>query len=385
MIPKHCHYWSFFENYIVEENNYLITDNYQEDRIEKVVNRTSSTNIGLELLAIISAYDLGFINFKKTIDYLNKVLVTISGLSKWNGHLYNWYNIKTLMPLLPRYISTVDSGNFVGYLFVVKTFLLENKNKADLENMINLVTELINCTDFSKLYSNKNKLLSIGYNLEENKLTDSYYDFLELKKENRPYDIIEGIPVKVRLSEGSYVNINNNKESEIAVVSDLHLGSIYDRTDLIRRVYKDCLQRGVSTILCAGDVTDGYYPERKRYCKSQKVAGFEETLDYAFRNLPHIGDIKMYAISGNHDDTFETGKSKSILAELSRRREDFIYLGKDGANFEIGGAKIKMLHGFSKYDSMDKRLEDLYDSTSVLTRPDLLILGHIHTSFYKKI
>ena len=170
--------WSFFETYINEENNFLIPDNYQEDRNNKIVNRTSSTNIGLELLAIISAYDLGFINFKKTIEILNKTIFTISGLSKWNGHLYNWYNTKTLLPLLPRYISTVDSGNFVGYLYIVKNFLIENKNRGDLENLINTVTELINNADFSKLYSEKTRLLSIGYNLEENKLTDSYYDFL---------------------------------------------------------------------------------------------------------------------------------------------------------------------------------------------------------------
>ncbi len=170
--------WNFFEDYVNEENNYLMPDNYQEDRNKKIVNRTSATNIGLELLAIISAYDLGYINFKKTAEYLNKILATISGLSKWNGHLYNWYNTKTLMPLIPRYISTVDSGNFVGYLYIVKEFFIENRNKGDFENIINTITDLINNTDFTKLYSEKNKLLSIGYNLEENKLTDSYYDFL---------------------------------------------------------------------------------------------------------------------------------------------------------------------------------------------------------------
>lgn len=170
--------WQFFEDFINEENNYLIPDNYQEDRNQKVVNRTSSTNIGLELLAVISAYDLDFINFKKSIEYLNKILGVIAGLSKWNGHLYNWYNTDTLTPLIPRYISAVDSGNFVGYLYIIKNFLQENKNKGDLENLIQLVTELIDNTDFSKLYSEKNKLLSIGYNLEENKLSESYYDFL---------------------------------------------------------------------------------------------------------------------------------------------------------------------------------------------------------------
>ena len=100
-------------------------DNYQEDRTNKIVNRTSSTNIGLELLAVISAYDLGFITFRKCIEYLNKIIGTIVGLSKWNGHLYNWYSTKDLTPLIPRYISTVDSGNFVGYLYIVKNFLYE--------------------------------------------------------------------------------------------------------------------------------------------------------------------------------------------------------------------------------------------------------------------
>ena len=170
--------WEFFEDYINEENNYLMIDNYQESRNKKIVDRTSSTNIGLEYLAIISAYDLGFIKFKKAIEYIESLTNTVNMLSKWNGHLYNWYNTKTLMPLIPRYISTVDSGNFVGYLYIVKQFLIENKNKCDLQNLIDNITSIIENTDFSKLYSNEDKLLSIGFNLEDNKLTDSYYDFL---------------------------------------------------------------------------------------------------------------------------------------------------------------------------------------------------------------
>lgn len=44
------------------------------------------------------------------------MLNTISSLPKWNGHLYNWYDLNTLEPLTPRYVSSVDSGNLVGYL-----------------------------------------------------------------------------------------------------------------------------------------------------------------------------------------------------------------------------------------------------------------------------
>ena len=170
--------WNFFEKNIKEENHYLMIDNYQENRNPIVVDRTSSTNIGLELLAIISAYDLGFINLKEAIEYINKIIETVSMLSKWNGHLYNWYNIKNLNPLLPRYVSSVDSGNFIGYLYIVKQFLIENKDKCDIENLLNNIISIIENTDFSYLYSSKEKLLSVGFNLDENKLTNSYYDFL---------------------------------------------------------------------------------------------------------------------------------------------------------------------------------------------------------------
>ncbi len=182
--------WEFFEKYLNEKNNYLIPDNYQEDRKDKIVGRTSSTNIGLSLLAIISANDLGYIDYKKAIELLEKIIYVIDGLQKWNGHLYNWYNTKTKEPLIPRYISTVDSGNFVGYLYVVKAWLqerlkvgswkLENltSNIQPLTSLIKIIDKLIKNTDFSHLYSKEQRLFSIGFNIEENKLTNSYYDLL---------------------------------------------------------------------------------------------------------------------------------------------------------------------------------------------------------------
>ena len=173
--------WKFFKEYLTKENNYLIPDNYQEDRKEKVVYRTSSTNIGLSMLAVISAYDLNYIKKEEAIDLLKNIIYSIESLSKWNGHLYNWYQIRTKEPLNPRYVSTVDSGNFVGYLYVVKAFLEEFKseeNEQEIEIIIQIVENIINSTDFSVLYNWEQQIFSIGFNIEENKLTDSYYDLL---------------------------------------------------------------------------------------------------------------------------------------------------------------------------------------------------------------
>ena len=183
--------WDFFETYLNKENNYLIPDNYQESRKEKIVPRTSSTNIGLSLLAVISAYDLNYIKLEKALEFLYNIINSIDSLAKWNGHLYNWYNIKTKEPLNPRYISTVDSGNFVGYLYVTKTFLenlIENEENLRIKDkeqecrkikeMKNIIENIINITDFSLLYNNEEQIFSIGFNIDENKLTNSYYDLL---------------------------------------------------------------------------------------------------------------------------------------------------------------------------------------------------------------
>ncbi len=174
--------WKYFETYLTEENNYLIPDNYQEDRKEKIVPRTSSTNIGLSLLAVISAYDLQYISQEKAMDLLEKIIVTVESLVKWNGHLYNWYNIRTKEPLNPRYVSTVDSGNLVGYLYVTKAFLVEMEQQEPSsltrKDLIKVIEKIIEQTDFSVLYHQEQQIFSIGFNIEENKMTDSYYDLL---------------------------------------------------------------------------------------------------------------------------------------------------------------------------------------------------------------
>ena len=179
--------WEYFEEYINEQNNFLPPDNFQEDRSFEIVDRTSSTNIGLALLTVVSAYDLGYIDLKSAITLIGKMIDVIQHLEKWNGHLYNWYNIRSLKPLIPRYISTVDSGNFIGYLYTLKGFLKEiiekddidkSELEYDLNNLINIIDKIIYDTDFSLLYSNEKGIFSIGFNVEENKLTDSYYDLL---------------------------------------------------------------------------------------------------------------------------------------------------------------------------------------------------------------
>ena len=199
--------WQYFKDCLTEENNFLPPDNYQEDRNPLFVSRTSSTNIGLALLCIVSSYDMGYENLEDTLKLLNKMVTTIESLQKWNGHLYNWYNIKTLEPLTPRYISTVDSGNFVGYVYVLKAFYEKMKKEIKNPELLEFIPnwadkplseiEIANA-DFSKLYDPEKNIFSIGYNIEENKLTPSYYDLLASEARQASFIAIskKDVPVK---------------------------------------------------------------------------------------------------------------------------------------------------------------------------------------------
>lgn len=191
--------WKYFKDFLTPTTNFLPPDNYQEDRKPKTINRTSPTNIGLSLLAVISSYDLGYENLQNTLNLLEKMLNTVMNMPKWNGHLYNWYELENLVPLNPRYVSSVDSGNLVGYLFTTKQFLEEQKNKTDqINNLITVIDTLINQTDFSKLYDKQNSLFSIGFNVEENQLTNCYYDLLASEARQTSFIAIakKDVPVK---------------------------------------------------------------------------------------------------------------------------------------------------------------------------------------------
>lgn len=117
--------WRYFDSLIIPEYSYLIPDNIQLVPKEVVAERTSPTNISLSMLSVLSAHDLGFITMPAALSRIAPILKTVTGLEKYRGHLFNWYGIRTLHPLTPRYVSTVDSGNFWGHLFVVETVLAE--------------------------------------------------------------------------------------------------------------------------------------------------------------------------------------------------------------------------------------------------------------------
>lgn len=128
--------WRFFSEFVSPVHNWLPPDNFQEYPIAAVAYRTSPTNMGMSLLANLAAHDFGYITTPELLRLTANTLSTMHKLERYRGHFYNWYDTRTLQPLHPRYVSSVDSGNLVGSLLTLQAGLAELKHQPVVSKRI---------------------------------------------------------------------------------------------------------------------------------------------------------------------------------------------------------------------------------------------------------
>src|SRR5439155_1735267 len=113
--------WRYFDDFVGPQTSWLPPDNVQETPKREIFLRTSPTNIGLWMLATVAANDFGYITIDDLVARNLGTLETLGKLERFEGHLFNWYDLSTLEPLHPRYISTVDSGNLLASLWTFES------------------------------------------------------------------------------------------------------------------------------------------------------------------------------------------------------------------------------------------------------------------------
>jgi cyclic beta-1,2-glucan synthetase len=111
--------WRYFSDFVNEKTSWLPPDNYQVSFQNRLALRTSPTNIGLYMASVLGAHDFGYLTVDGVAQKLTRTMETIEKLERHEGHLLNWYDIQTLAPLKPRYVSTVDSGNLLAALWAL--------------------------------------------------------------------------------------------------------------------------------------------------------------------------------------------------------------------------------------------------------------------------
>ena len=180
--------WRFFHDWSSSSTNWLIPDSVREDGAVDL--RLSPTNLGMLLNARIAAVHMGAVSLAEFAFETRQTLGQILRLTKHRGHLLNWYDIKSLEPLSPLFVSTVDSGNLAASLWTLKqaalAFACESTVKhgvtkelaVELRTIADLCHGLVRDMDFRFLYQRRKKTLSVGYDVATGKLDPSSYNLL---------------------------------------------------------------------------------------------------------------------------------------------------------------------------------------------------------------
>ncbi len=167
--------YAFFEDRVGEKTNFLPPDNVQFSPAETVAERTSPTNIGLYLLCTAAAVDLGFIGREKASADIGRTLGTVEKMEKFRGHLYNWYDTRSLDVIGERYVSTVDSGNLATMLVTLASAL--RAFGGECASLAERAEKLAHDMDLAFLYDDSRNLFYIGYS-EQNGYSPHHYDML---------------------------------------------------------------------------------------------------------------------------------------------------------------------------------------------------------------
>lgn len=223
--------WLYFERFIGPEDHWLPPDHFQEDPKGVVAHRTSPTNIGLLLLSSVAAYDFGYIGMLDFVYRMNYAFETLDEMEKYRGHLFNWYDTRTLDTLKPRYVSAVDSGNYAASLVGLYQAL------ADLDNhsicavllytgafdTLEVLCEVVNEIDSDELNDVTEKLQEHCRKLQKDLFKSDLND-------SRQMELLEDF--RVRLSEPMNVLIKNVLDSE-KFIGESHLQDIHYWSDAI--------------------------------------------------------------------------------------------------------------------------------------------------------
>jgi cyclic beta-1,2-glucan synthetase len=129
------HTWRYFAEFSTEEHNWLIPDNVQQEPA-LIAARISPTNLGFLLNARQVACESGYLTVPEFAEHTQRTLATVCKLPRYRGHLLNWYDTRTLVPLAPSFVSSVDSGNLVASLWTLQQGCLKRLRQPVLPHCL---------------------------------------------------------------------------------------------------------------------------------------------------------------------------------------------------------------------------------------------------------
>ena len=167
-------HFAYYQSFCTAEDHFLPPDNFQEEPPIGLAHRTSPTNIGLAMASCLAAREMALIESPEALERIGRIVSTLEQMPRHLGHYYNWYDTRTLRPLEPAYLSTVDSGNLYACLLVLRQ-ALPALGDSDLARRIDV---LMGAMDFAPLYDRDRGLFHICYDPRRGQGLGGWYDLM---------------------------------------------------------------------------------------------------------------------------------------------------------------------------------------------------------------
>ena len=179
------HTWRYFREFSNAEHHWLIPDNVRADPFY-VVARVSTTNAGLLLNTRQVACEFGYLLLDEFAEQTEQTLATLGRLERHRGHLFNWYDGRTLAPLNPKFVSTVDNGNLVASLWTLEQGCWDRLCRSFFERSVadGLLDHLRVLVDLRVL--SRERLLALERQLAGENWLDSLFELADSELEPLP-------------------------------------------------------------------------------------------------------------------------------------------------------------------------------------------------------
>jgi ribosomal protein L27 len=169
----------------------------------------------------------------------------------------------------------------------------------------------------------------------------------------------------------------------IGVIAEPRIGAKQEQMALLDGVYKEFEHRGVSFVICAGNVTVGK-PDNGSTLISTRPDTFlftpQEQRDFVVKHFPKAGKkIKTYFIAGRRDLTFRGKQGYSIVQDICQRRPDFVYWGDKTRAFDVRGLKMRVMNPYDD-NGPDGKTYGVQQIANSLDdpHPDILLVAGMH-------
>lgn len=182
----------------------------------------------------------------------------------------------------------------------------------------------------------------------------------------------------------------NGTKIKFGVVSDCHIGSKYQRLDVLNILYDLFVEEGITQVFLPGNYIDGV----ARFNKNDLIVHtLHAQTDYFVKNFPQREGITTYFIDGDDHEGWWSQREGLCVGKYvvnhakEHGRDDLVYLGYMEADVEFpakqGVTTLRLQHpgGGSAY-AISYKSQKIVESLTGGEKPHILLIGHYHKAEY---